>query len=81
MKKLIILTALVLIAPYASADEYVKVSNREVKRIKTITVEEVYNLDTLLSEKQNLKARLNEINAQIEAVRNAGAVAESEVNG
>jgi hypothetical protein len=81
MKKLIILTAIVLIASSASADEYVKVSNREVKRIKTVTVEEVYNLDTLLSEKQNLKARLDEINAQISAVRNAGAVAESEVNG
>jgi hypothetical protein len=81
MKNLIILTALVLIASSASADEYVKVSNREVKRIKTVTVEEVYNLDTLLSEKANIKASLDEINAKITAVRNAGAVAESEVNG
>lgn len=80
MKKLSILTALVLIASSASADQYIKVSNREVKRIKTVTTEEVYNLDTLLSQKANLKAQLDELNLQISAVRNAGATAETEVN-
>jgi hypothetical protein len=87
MKKLSILIALVLIASTASADQYIKVSNREVKRIKTITVEEVYNLDVLLIEKKNIKenitalnSKLDDLNLQITAVRNAGAVAETEVN-
>ena len=80
MKTLITLIALLFTCSLASADSWVKISNREVKYTKTVEVEEVYNLDTLLSEKANIKASLDAVNAKITAVRNAGAVAESEVN-
>lgn len=74
MKHLFIFAAFILIASSAVADEYVKISDHEVKKVKTLVIEEVYNLDTMLVQKENLKAQLLELEGEIDAVRRAGAV-------